>query len=224
MGDFEMKPTKQDYIDEGKNWGAKVGGGGGLVIGALGGGLWGAAIGAAGGAIFGAIAGGAYGAWKADHGGVCFVRGTLVSTAEGFVPIELVQPDTKVYSRDMTTGQAVLAVVEEKFSGKSTELVTIEVGDDTITCTPRHRFFTDRWITAGELSRGDYLLTGDGNRLEVRRVSSRAAKRSVFNMRVAETATYLVGRSQLVVHNLKMQDPEDDDDDENPHHPHHHDD
>lgn len=216
---LDMKPTKQDYIDEGKNWGAKVGGGGGLVIGALGGGLWGAAIGAAGGAIFGAIAGGAYGAWQAERHGVCFVRGALVSTTEGFVPIELVQPDTKVHSRDMTTRQAVLAVVEQTFSGKSADLVTIEVGEDTITCTPRHRFYTDRWITARELSRGDCLLTGDGSRLEVRRVSNRAEKRVVFNMRVAETATYLVGRSQIVVHNLKMQ--EQDDEDENPHHPHH---
>jgi hypothetical protein len=53
-----MKATKQDYIDYGKDRGAKYGFGIGAVGGLLlGGGIWGAAIGAVAGAVGGAMIG-----------------------------------------------------------------------------------------------------------------------------------------------------------------------
>ncbi len=215
-----------------------IGGISGGISGGPEGAVWGVAIGALAGAAAGAVAGAAYGAGKAwwdgvgtggsetnqgeggaDSGGGdrgsgqgCFVRGTLVATAAGLTAIELVEPDTKVYSLDFTRGDyggVVLNAVGQTFRANRASLIVLGIGAETIRCTPQHRFYTDRWVCARDLARGDRLLTRDGRRVELHTVATQEQQQSVFNFSVAGTRNYFVGRSQVLVHNLKEEGDEE---------------
>jgi hypothetical protein len=229
------KPTKQDYVEEGAKRGAVVGAiGTAVIVGVAGGGLWGALIGGVAGGMVGAGLGAGYGAWKAGVDGVgsqgstgtespgsggseqgsessgeCFVAGTLVATDQGMRPIELIKPGDKVYSLDMGTSDVRIAVVDQVFESVQTSLIDQGVGGETISCTPRHRFFTDRWVPACDLVVGDLLRDREGGRTEVHSIEMRADTQSVFNLSVSDMGNYFVGRSQLLVHNLKEQEPSD---------------
>lgn len=236
----DRKPTRQDYIDEGAKWGATVGAVGGGILGAVKGGVWGAAIGVLAGGLAGGLAGATYGAAHAWWDGVgtegsgngqgdgnggseegCFVRGTLVVTAAGMTAIELVEPDTKVYSLNFAHGDyrdEVLNPVGQTFESNRASLIVLGIGtegDETIRCTPQHRFYTDRWISARHLRRGDQLLAREGRRVELRTVGSQVQQQSVFNLGVPGTGNYFVGRSQVLVHNLKKQGNEEPGDGDN---------
>jgi len=110
-------------------------------------------------------------------------------------------------SRNMVTGEVALTEVAHTFQTESADLVTLEVAEETIRCSPGHRFHTDHWVSADELAPGDRLLNRVGRRMAVRSVSKRAEVQPVFNLSVPGTGTYFVGRSELLVHNLKKQDP-----------------
>lgn len=185
--------------------------------------LWGAAIGAVGGYFGGRILGGIYGAYKydRDHGGSsCFVRGTLVATKGGLVPIETLKMGDKVCSMDVASRCVKFEAVIQTINSQSSEFVVLGLQDETIRCTPQHRFYTNRWVAAGELVPGDSLLSREGREVKLLTVRQEEEMQSVFNLMVANSHNYFVGKSELLVHNLKINDvgegtdEEDESDDE----------
>jgi hypothetical protein len=79
----------------------------------------------------------------------------------------------------------------------------LDLGDETVQCTPSHRFFTGIWVAAGHLTPGQRLLCRDGQWRELQSVVRRSEPQPVFNLEVEGVHTYLVGRSGVVVHNEK---------------------
>jgi hypothetical protein len=150
----------------------------------------------------------------APDGGGCFVAGTVVRLTRGEVPIEQIVVGDEIVAFDTDRQVSVPRFVEQRFEVTREEVVVLDFDGDTIRCTPPHRFYTRErgWCAARKLVVGDAVLGHDGAWRTLRSVSGETGSRPVFNVSVAETHTYLVGRSGLVVHNVKKVDGDDDPD------------
>ena len=80
------------------------------------------------GAITGAIQGGMSGYANHLRYGSCFVAGTLVATATGYVAIEKIRAGDLVWAWDEETGDVALKPVVETYINETTELTHIFVG------------------------------------------------------------------------------------------------
>ncbi|WP_189185197.1 Hint domain-containing protein [Streptomyces albiflavescens] len=147
--------------------------------------------------------------------GGCFAAGTPIVTPDGLIPIEEIQPGDMVTSAGRTGGPIGRAV-ERTFHSRQDSWVDLEFPDETVTCTPNHRFYLEDWTPAHELRPGDFLVNSEGKRTELLGVSQRFMKTTAHNLRVQRSHTYFVGRTGLWVHNLKMNEPQPDQPDEHP--------
>ena len=84
------------------------------------------------GAITGAIQGGMSGYSGYLKNGSCFVAGTLVATATGYVAIEKIRAGDLVWAWDEETGDVALKQVVETYINETTELTHIFVGSEEI--------------------------------------------------------------------------------------------
>lgn len=93
------------------------------------------------GAITGAIQGGMSGYANHLRYGSCFVAGTLVATATGYVAIEKIKAGDLVWAWDEETGDVALKPVVETYINETTELMHIFVDGEEIVATPTHPFY-----------------------------------------------------------------------------------
>jgi hypothetical protein len=131
----------------------------------------------------------------------CFAAGTPVRTLRGPRPIESLRTGDQVLSQDVSTGglsfQPILAVHHNP--PDATLSVATDNGD-AVVASRFHRFWRvgRGWAMARDLKPGDVLRTIDG---PTRIVSVEAAPvQPVFNLDVAESRTYFVGGSAMLVH------------------------
>jgi intein/homing endonuclease len=83
------------------------------------------------------------------------------------------------------------------------ELLVLDFDAESITCTPRHRFFTDSWTPAYLLAKGDRILRSDGNWQPLKAASKIVHPQPVYNLHVEDLHNYFVGSCGLLVHNKK---------------------
>jgi hypothetical protein len=131
----------------------------------------------------------------------CFAAGTPVETITGPRPIDAIRVGEQVLSQDVTTGalgyQPVLVVHHNP--PDTTVRVALDNGD-AVEASLFHRFWLAGrgWAMARDLKTGDVVRTLRGTArvtaLEPARVQP------VFNLDVAASKTYLVGRSSILVH------------------------
>ncbi len=135
----------------------------------------------------------------------CFVAGTLVLTAQGPVPIEAVQLGDMVLSRESATGEQGLREVTELYRNQTSELVHVDIGDETITVTPEHPFWVEGtgWVEAGKLAAGDKVARAEGDPATIVSVTRERLQspQDVYNFEVAEFHTYFVASAGVWVHN-----------------------
>ena len=137
----------------------------------------------------------------------CFIAGTPVPTRSALVAIESIRPGDEVLSWNQETGTFEYRKVIELYSSAREDLVVLDGGDWSVTCSSNHRFLLANglWRRARELEVGDQIMTG-GPRAESivsKKVLGVPGGRPVFNLEVDETHTYCVTRAKLVVHNFK---------------------
>lgn len=168
--------------------------------GALKGALSGAIDGAADGFMFGAIGGAISGAINPSY---CFIAGTLVMTSAGMKRIEEIKKGDTVLAYDDNTGRYEEMPVTDTYINETEELVEINVGDETITCTPGHNFLTAKgWKKAGDLTTNDILKTlGKDQKITKITKKKLASKIKVYNLNVMSCHTYAVGKAGVIVHN-----------------------
>jgi len=147
-----------------------------------------------------------------EDGGGCFVRGTVVTTAHGFLPIDQIQVADSIYALDCETGEKSTRPVVRVFESWREEILVLDFGTERIRCTPPHRFYTGTWVPASQLQPGACVLNMDGEWKELFGVQREIQPQSVFNLRVEALHNYFVGHSRLLVHNDKKQDGGTDDD------------
>ena len=145
---------------------------------------------------------GAGGALEAAEG-PCFVAGTLVKTPEGDRPIENIQVGDAVLSTNPEEGDSRSEAVTRIMEHTVDSVVDIRVGDETITCTPSHRFWVDGrgWLSAKDLTTGSPLVTVDGNIAIVGEIKQHHGPFKVYNLEVSDLHTYYVGAAGILVHN-----------------------
>jgi len=107
---------------------------------------------------------------------VCFPAGTMVRTENGDIPIQLIKPGMKVFTRDGL--RSVQAVSKRSYNGPMTSINT-EIG--SVTATATHPFWTleQGWLPCGKLTSSHTLETFDNQLLKIG---------SVFNFSVGDSA------------------------------------
>lgn len=136
-------------------------------------------------------------------GAGCFVRGTLVATAQGPKPIEGIYPGDVIYTFDLRKGAPTVHTVVETFKVQRKEILVLDFGDEEIRCTPLHRFYTEQWVPAKELKRGDRILSIEGHWKALKGIKREIKNQPVFNLHVDKDHNYFIGQSALLVHNSK---------------------
>ena len=135
----------------------------------------------------------------------CFVAGTLVTTEDGFKPIEEIEVGDKVLSEDETTGEVAVKTVTETYINETDELIHICVNGETISATTTHPFYVDKlgWTLARSLRAGDVLVLSNGELVTVEWVQHEILESpiKVYNFEVQDFHTYFVGECGVLVHN-----------------------
>ena len=162
----------------------------------------GAIDGAFSGAITGAITGAVSGAINPTH---CFVAGTSVAAAAGYVAIETLKPGDLVWAWDEETGNVSLKPVKQLFVNESDELIHLTINGETITTTPSHPFYVAHkgWYAAVDLRAGDILVLVNGEYVTLEKTQHEIleAPITVYNFEVEDYHTYYVGTDGVLVHN-----------------------
>lgn len=165
-----------------------------------------AAAGASQGAIDGAFSGAITGAISgAMNPTACFVAGTSVAVASGFVAIETLKEGDLVWAWDEQTGDVALKPIKQVFVNESSELIHLKVNGEEIITTPTHPFYVAKkgWFAAVSLRAGDILVLVNGEYAVVEQVQHELleAPIKVYNFEVGDYHTYYVSDSGVLVHN-----------------------
>ena len=141
----------------------------------------------------------------AQSPGVCFVAGTPVLAACGYIAIEEIKAGDMVWAENPKTGKKELKEVVQTFVNETTELIYVYVGNEEIVTTPEHPFYSPikGWIAACKLRAGDILVLQNGKYVTVEKVQNEILEVpiTVYNFEVADFHTYYVGKSAVLVHN-----------------------
>jgi RHS repeat-associated protein len=136
---------------------------------------------------------------------------TAVLLADGTrKSISMLRPGDAVTATDPNTGHTATKTVTAIHVNHDTDLadvtVVAESGTITIQTTQNHMFWdttNGSWVAAGNLRRGDNLLSVDGQHVAVASVRSFVGSQDMYNLTVADYHTYyvLAGTTPVLVHN-----------------------
>ena len=137
--------------------------------------------------------------------GKCFTGDTLVLTKSGYCPIKQVQKGDDLYSRDEHTGETGFQKVEEVFQTEAHTIYKIRLqGGQEIHTTAYHPFFIEGkgWVNAIRLQEGDWMDTMEKAEPITGITKTRQEEPvAVYNLQVAQWASYFVTKQQIYVHN-----------------------
>ncbi len=132
----------------------------------------------------------------------CFGAGTPVLTPEGIQSIETLRAGDRVLTHAASDASVRAASILALHRSATARALRLSVGGESIVTTEGHPFarHDGGWIRAGDLRPGDQIL-GSSGPARVETVSFDAAQ-TVWNLELAESHRFLVGRAGMVVHDL----------------------
>ena len=136
----------------------------------------------------------------------CFVAGTLVLTVNGLVAIEAIKQGDIVYAANADTLKVSPRRVLETFVRETSHLVHLTVNGETIVSTFDHPYYVKGkgFVNACDLWIGAELVDNNGHEHLVDQLYREDLDESsvkVFNFKVEDYHTYLVGGTSILVHN-----------------------
>ncbi|MFZ6760928.1 polymorphic toxin-type HINT domain-containing protein [Undibacterium sp. Ji50W] len=144
-----------------------------------------------------------------DSGG-CFVKGTLVHTQNGLVPIENIRVGDWVLSQPEETGELAYRFVANTFVYQDKDIYRVSYVNEqgileSIFATPNHPFWVKDvgWVRADHLHINQVLELKDRSNVTVTAVEETDSKQEVFNFEVDGFHTYYVGELGVWVHNVQ---------------------
>ena len=153
--------------------------------------------------------------------GACFVAGTLVSTADGPVPIEQLQIGDQVWSKNPETGEVDLRSVTSSMVRSVDSLIHLAykplkspIGPDLdlpayhLAGSEEHPFWVDGkgWVEMHQLAPGQVLLGPNDEKFLVVSCTPQKCLEVVYNIAVENNHTYFAGSlagAMVFVHNAK---------------------
>ena len=141
------------------------------------------------------------------RGGGCFVAGTLISTINGFKPIEDIQINDIVLSyNEILHRNEYSKVLETMIHIVGDKIYTLQIENEDIVCTGIHRFLITRygkreWIEAQNLKIGDFVQFADGTLHRIQNIDIEITIKVVYNFEVDGNHNYYVGKNQILAHN-----------------------
>ncbi len=130
----------------------------------------------------------------------CFLAGTLVWTETGPVAIQKVRPGDRVLSQDPDSGELAYQMVLYTTIRPPSPTLQIQVADERIVATFGHPIWVigSGWRMAKELKAGDQLHGVQGG-VTIDKIEP-GPTFLAYNLVVAETNTYFVGKHRVLVH------------------------
>jgi hypothetical protein len=130
----------------------------------------------------------------------CFASGTQIRTIGGLRPIQDINLGNVVLSQNDETGELSFQPVVRVYHNPPNRTLRIKFKDAEVVCTGIHRLWVAGrgWVMARELKAGDALRTSTGVSAVVS--VSDDAEQPVFNLRVAESHSFFVGKSGVLAH------------------------
>ena len=139
--------------------------------------------------------------YEQGGGGGCFSGQTHVAAERAGLPISRVKAGDVVWGYDpierIRKQQRVLKV----WRSRQKPILSLSVGPEEIACTAGQEFFTGVWTPAARLRKEDQVMRGDGGWQRISADPRPAGRADIWNLQVAPSKTYFVGRSELLVHN-----------------------
>jgi RHS repeat-associated protein len=151
-------------------------------------------------------------------GKACFVKGTLIHTKNGLVPIEEIKAGDEVLSYNEKTKQTEYKSVIETYIRQTKEIVKLQIAGESkpIETTPEHPFYVrmhkardsltgdddGEWRASGALQVGDEVLSASGQWQKVVSIERQAKNEQVYNFAVEDNHNYFVGGKGQLVHNV----------------------
>lgn len=132
----------------------------------------------------------------------CFVAGTPVLTQTGPRPIEQIRAGDLVLNRDLESGELRWQPVLKATNRAPAPTFNISVDDETFRCSGGHLFWVSGtgWKKASELQAGD-ILHAAKSPVRIANITSAAAA-PTFNLEVADSPNYFVGRQLILTHDV----------------------
>jgi RHS repeat-associated protein len=149
-------------------------------------------------------------------GKACFVKGTLIHTKEGLVPIEEIKSGDEVLSYNQDTKQTEYKPVIETYIRYTETIVKLEIEGEAkaVETTQEHPFYIrihkardsigdddGDWRDAGSLKIGDEVLSSVGTWQKIVGVEQKERSEQVYNFAVEDNHNYFVGQNGTLVHN-----------------------
>ena len=132
----------------------------------------------------------------------CFDAGTLVSTKDGYKPIESITEDDFVWSYNEESGKTELKKVLQTYFKEVSQVLEIRTTNEVLIVTAEHPFYVNgQWIKAKELRLGTTIKSNSKTEEVVLSITSKEQNIIVYNFEVEDNHNYYVSKSQLLVHN-----------------------
>jgi hypothetical protein len=130
----------------------------------------------------------------------CFPAGTLVMTATGMRPVEMLAAGDKVLSQDVTSGELQYKPVLTTTLRPAAPTIRVSVNGELLRATRGHPFWVvgRGWRMTKELQVGDFLATAKGPAI-VESIDEQPAQEA-YNLVVSDFRNYFVGKNLLLVH------------------------
>ena len=135
--------------------------------------------------------------------GVCFRAGTLVSSTNGFVPIEKIKIGDTVLSYNLEKSKIEQKKVENVFKQETQEIYELNTNNQKIFVTAQHPFYVEGkgWVKVQYLQKGDMLKAKDDAQEKLLQIVLLKQKEIVYNIEVEGNHNYFITKSNIMVHN-----------------------
>ena len=129
----------------------------------------------------------------------CLAAGTMIMTETGARPVETLEIGDGILAQDLETGELTFKPVVGKTIRERANLYRLKAGSDEIVCSQGHPFWVNAigWVQARALQPGMPLHSPSGSG-ELTSVEP-AGEGTVYNVIVADSHTYFVGKAQPVL-------------------------
>ena len=132
-----------------------------------------------------------------------FSAGALISTDDGFVPIEDIEIGDYVLGYNEARDEISFYPVTALISHVDPVIVQMVIAGEMIETTPEHPFYTadGEWVEAIDLQVGDEIRQADWKLGEVESIFFTTQPQRMYNFSVSIAHTYFIGDGQWLVHN-----------------------